>query len=135
MYSGTNGSANTGAMVTQYGAGAYSATVCTSYSGGGYTNWYLPAICQMGFGGSDFNFDCGASPGQIPNMQYNLLVANTTQNFNFVDNGIYWSSTASEVFAPSYAWYQQFAVGGVDGTQNFTGVSNTFGVRCVRDIT
>ncbi len=133
MYSGTNGTANTAAMVAQYDAGNYSATVCTTFSGGGYADWYLPAICQMGFGGSDANFDCGASPGLIPNMQYNLLITNPSQSFNFFNTGLYWSSTASENGAPDNAWYQQFALGGGDGFQNSFNVANTLGVRCVRD--
>jgi hypothetical protein len=133
MYSGTNGLANTDAMVMAYGAGTYSATVCTSSRGGGYQNWYLPAICQMGFGGRGNNFDCGAPPVLIPNIQYNLLVTNPAQSFSFVDNGVYWSSTASQSIAPFSAWSQQFAVGGGYGTQIvFNHVNNRFGVRCVR---
>ena len=133
MYGGTDGAANTAAMVTQYGAGNYSATTCTTFSGGGYADWYQPSICQMGFGGSDGNFDCGPSPGLIPNMQYNLLVMNPSQNFNFVNFGLYWSSTASESGAPNNSWYQQLATGGGDGFQNSFNVYNTFGIRCVRD--
>lgn len=133
MYSGTNGLANTGAMVAQYGAGTYSATVCTTSTGGGYADWYLPAICQMGFGGSDQNFNCGTSPGIIPNIQYNLLIRNNPQDFNFV-TGPYWSSTASEDSAPTLAWLQLFAVGGNDGAQFLGTVVDTLGVRCVRDL-
>jgi hypothetical protein len=136
MYSGTEGAANTNAMLAVYGdAGTYSATVCTSYAGGGYTNWYLPAICQMGFGGIDSNFNCGASPGSIPNMQYDLLVTNPAQNFNFVNNGFYWSSTASEEFQTNNAWAREFEVGGGVVVQDFFNVDNMFGVRCVRAIT
>ena len=134
MYSGTDGLANTGAMVAQYGAGTYSATVCTTSTGGGYADWYLPAICQMGFGGSDQNFNCGTSPGIIPNMQYNLLITNNPQDFNFV-TGPYWSSTASEGSASTLAWLQLFAVGGNDGAQFLGTVVDTLGVRCVRAIT
>lgn len=136
MYSGTNGAANTTAMLTEYGnSGTYSARVCATYTGGGYDNWYLPAICQMGFGGSDTNFNCGPSPGNIPNMQYNLLVTNNTQNFNFVNGYNYWGSTAGEFDAPNYAWIQEFAVGGGSGLQGNTSVNGTYGVRCVRAIT
>ena len=135
MYSGTDGFANTTAMVAQYGVGTYSATVCTTSAGGRYNNWYLPAICQMGFGGADLNFNCGASPGVIPNMQYNLLVINPAQSFNFVSDYIYWSSTASEFVALNRAYVQQFAVGGGSGVQGFALVSNNRGVRCVRNIT
>lgn len=136
MYSATNGAANTGAMLAAYGnTGTYSARVCTTYSGGEYEDWYLPAICQMGFGGTDSNFDCGASPGAILNIQYNLLVTNPAQNFNFVNGSRYWSSTASERESPDIAWFQQFAVGGGNGAQFANGLDATYGVRCVRTIT
>lgn len=136
MYSGTNGAANTFAMLAVYGnTGTYSASVCTTYAGGGYGDWYLPAICQMGFGGTDLNFDCGASPGIIPNMQYNLLVTNLTENFNFVNPRRYWSSTASENGPSIDARFQQFSVGGGDGDQGGNGVDVLYGIRCVRAIT
>jgi len=136
MNSGTDGEANTAAMLRLYGdTGTYSARVCTTYSGGGYGDWYLPAICQMGFGGVDINFACGASPGAIQNMQYNLLVTNPAQNFNFINNGIYWSSTASELLAPSYASQQQFAFGVGVSNQLVDVVNASSGVRCVRAIT
>ena len=136
MYSGTNGAANTSAMLIAYdNTGTYSARICTTYSAGGYGDWYLPAICQMGFGGFDTNFNCGASPGVIPNMQYNLLVTNSGQNFNFANPYRYWSSTASEFESPDIAWFQQFAIGGGDGSQSANGVGATYGIRCVRTIT
>lgn len=135
MYSSTDGAANSEAMVTQYGVGTYSASVCTIYTGGGYTDWYLPAICQMGFGGEDINFICGVSPGIIPNMQYNLLVTNLTQTFNFVNNGGYWSSTASDDGGFIDARFQRFSVGSGDGYQGGNGVDSTYGIRCVRAIT
>jgi hypothetical protein len=67
-------------------------------------------------------------------MQYNLLVINAPQDFNFVNNGLYWSSAASQLAAPGIAWGQQIAVGGGDGLQGNIGVSSMFGVRCVRDL-
>ena len=138
MYSGTDGQSNTSAMAAQYGTNQnYSAGYCIppNYSSGGYTDWYLPAICQLGFGGSDDNFNCGSSPGAIPNIQYNLLVTNSSDSFGFTNNGDYWSSTASEFLAPIFAWGLQVAVGGGGGDQNGVPVLITFGVRCVRALT
>lgn len=139
MYDGFNGLANTNAMVAHYGQDeTYSATVCTDYAGGGYNDWYLPAICQMGFGGSDEGFGCGDAPGSIPNIQFNLLIINDNQNFNFnTDEGsAYWSSTASEKPSPQNAWAQTFAIAGEPGNQfNSIGVGGVFGIRCVRAIT
>lgn len=137
MYSGTNGLSNTQAMVAQYGAGIYSATVCTSYSGGEYLDWYLPAICQLGFGSVDLSFDCfsSTSADYVPNIQANLLKRNPTQSFNFVNYNLYWSSTASDLHDPSgAAWAQQFVVGGGNGAQAYGPVLSTLGVRCVRAI-
>jgi hypothetical protein len=138
--SGTNGKTNTTTMSASYGTAAnYSAGNCIppNYSFGGFTDWYLPSDCQLGFGGSDTNFNCtnSTSADYIPNVQANLLTANATQNFNFVNGGFYWSSTASVSGAPSTAWFQQIAQGGGSGTQTNSAVTISAGVRCVRDVT
>lgn len=36
------GSANTAAIIASQGAGSYAASICNSYTGGGYSDWYLP---------------------------------------------------------------------------------------------
>ena len=140
MYSGTNGSANTAAMKAQYGSGTnYSAGLCISpnYTAGGYTDWYLPAICQMGYNASDTNFNCtnSGSANYIPNIQVNLLQKYPTRLFNFTNNGYYWSSTASQSGASSNAWSQEYILGGGAGLGGSDPVNFIHGVRCARNLT
>ena|SRR3990167_1363520 len=87
-YDGSNTkTGNTYWMVRQYSYDQnYSAGLCIPpfNSVGGYTDWYLPAICQMGYGATD-SFDCGGDmPGTIPNIQYYLLYSprQSGQNIN-----------------------------------------------------
>lgn len=43
-----DGQANTTALVTQWGPGStYAAGVCDAYTGGGYTDWYLPSVWEL----------------------------------------------------------------------------------------
>jgi hypothetical protein len=41
------GASNTAAIIAVQGPGNYAATVCTAYTGGGYTDWYLPSILEL----------------------------------------------------------------------------------------
>lgn len=43
-----DGAANTAAIVAQAGAGTtYAAGLCDAYTGGGFTDWYLPSVYEM----------------------------------------------------------------------------------------
>ncbi len=42
-----NGAANTATIVSVQGNGTYSASLCNNYTGGGQTDWYLPAVYEM----------------------------------------------------------------------------------------
>jgi hypothetical protein len=138
--SGTNGKTNTSTMSASYGISAnYSAGNCIppNYASGGFTDWYLPSICQLGFGAIDSNFNCSTSvsANYIPNIQANLLTPNPSLGFNFVNGNFYWSSTASVTGAPTIAWIQQIALGRGGGAQTNLAVTTSAGVRCVRDVT
>ena len=41
------GLSNTLAIIANQGAGSYAATICNSYTGGGYTDWYLPSKDEL----------------------------------------------------------------------------------------
>lgn len=43
----TNGSSNTATIISVQGTGSYAASIAHSYSGGGYTDWYLPSKNEM----------------------------------------------------------------------------------------
>lgn len=103
-YSMTDGATNTAAMVAQDPTAGYAATLCNSYDGGGFTDWYLPAnrelylLCSQ-----DFLID-------------NILDNDgddTTNGFIQELDGTgadtrYWSSTE---FANDGAWYYVFKKG------------------------
>ncbi len=104
------GQANTTTIISNQGAGTYAATVCTSYVGGGFTDWFLPSKDELNL------------------MYQNKATINATAGANggisFASN-YYWSSTES---SSSYAWRQYFG----SGFQYFDDKYNTNRVRAVR---
>jgi hypothetical protein len=107
----------------------YAAGLCAAAIGG-FSNWHLPAICEMGPDSTSSGTGCGtsASPA-LQNMQTNLVnqgIGNLT--------GVYWSSTESSVNPGTTAIAQFFATAPNDfqvaGNKNLQQ-----GVRCVRPIT
>jgi hypothetical protein len=104
------GSANTDAIITVQGATetSYAAGLARAYTGGGYTDWFLPSIDELNLMYS--NIGQGSSLGNIG---------------NFADT-YYWSSTESDYRS---AWEQHFSSGNQynDGLKN-----NANAVRAVR---
>lgn len=110
---------------------------CTSGSAC-YTGWYLPAICEMGYDTTNYGSGCGASPGIISNMQYNLINVPGSDIAGLESNSVYyWSSTEytqSGCVLGYCEWNQLFMSNG--GGQGATVVGGTPGrVRCVRGLT
>jgi hypothetical protein len=110
-------------------ATSYAAGLCTSLIAT-YSDWYLPAICEMGYGANFSGINCGtqASPA-LQNMQANLV-----DNLNLL-TGFYWSSTGYRPNPTEDAWGQLFASGGSSGQGNLDKGSNRLGVRCSRALT
>ena len=42
------GADNTQEIINSQGAGGYAATLCVTYRGGGYTDWFLPSKAELG---------------------------------------------------------------------------------------
>ena len=106
------GSANTDAIIAAQGATetSYAAGVARAYTGGGFTDWFLP------------------SKDELNQMYTNKATINTTASANGgsnFSNNYYWSSTE---FNNYVAWRQYFTNGG----QGNTNKGNTYGVRAVR---
>jgi hypothetical protein len=97
----------------------------------GYSDWYLPAICEMGYDATASMSGCGTQLAPtLQNMQSNLVDNGAITNLF----GIYWSSTEDSSDPTGAAWAQILATGGV--TQQ--GPDDKFGqhaVRCVRILT
>lgn len=121
----TDGAANTQTIVINYDAlsvprGDYAAGACVALSTGGYTDWYLPAICEMNTAAP------GCAPGQ-PDVQ------------SLVDNSgalpptplqQHWSSTEDPGTPVTEALLHQFALGGGSSSDLVKGTA--IQARCVR---
>lgn len=106
----------------------YAAGVCVSYQGNNYSDWYLPAICEMGN-----NSGTGCAPEQ--NIDTNLLQAgfatSLTTGGNVGNPGSYWSSTENAgAGAATNAWGQYFSIN--NSAQGVVGKQYSLGVRCTR---
>ena len=106
------GSANTDAIITEQGAPetSYAAGLARAYTGGGYTDWYLP------------------SKDELDKMYLNRATINTTaaanSGSNFSTNS-YWSSTEYDT---SNAWRRSFNF----DNRNYVPKLATSSVRAVR---
>ncbi|HFE8371486.1 TPA: DUF1566 domain-containing protein [Legionella pneumophila] len=129
----TDGLCNVGNIFKQYptiSTNEYAAGLCSATIEG-FNDWYLPAICEMGFDdGVGTPSGCGtqASP-TLQNMQSNLVDNGDVGSLAGFD----WSSTEVSFNPQDVAWLQVFAVGG--SGQGTTNKVNPVGVRCVRALT
>ena len=118
----TGGAAPT--PLTQYASGLCKATISS------FSDWYLPAICEMGYDTNTNGSGCGSSgTPTLQNMQLNLV---DTGNIGGL-SGNFWSSTEYSGSPSSRAWFQFFLGGG--GNQNQFFKLYALGVRCSRALT
>lgn len=105
----------------------------------GYSDWYLPAICEMG--PDSQGSGCAAGTQNIVNQLGSLVGdpnavspgTSCTYGTNCLAGG-YWSSTENSNDPQYDAWYQLFASGG-GSFQNYYLKVFQFGVRCSRALT
>lgn len=104
------------------------AQLCVDYSSQGYSDWYMPAICELSrFLGNGDPVDC---PTDNPNVYVNLQ-SNGSGNFQSAD---YWSSTEYAPNPTDLAKFQNFTVpNGIMGEAVKT--NDTINLRCIRPIT
>ncbi|WP_028387723.1 DUF1566 domain-containing protein [Legionella fairfieldensis] len=104
----------------------FAAGLCTQAISG-YSDWYLPAICEMGYGSSS----CGTqSIPLLQNIQSSLI---EISNFSIPANA-YWSSTQYMMVSQQEAWAQFFGPGS-SSYQSRSQKSSQAGVRCSRVLT
>ncbi len=119
----TNGFANTNALATPLGQYP-AAQACLNKSNQGFSDWFMPAICELG------RYVTGGFPAGCNSTSPNLYTTLHTNNLGGFVNGDYWSST--EYSGTSLAaWYQNFS----DGNQAFDAKSTTYSVRSIRAFT
>jgi hypothetical protein len=90
-----NGSNNTQLIINQPGHNASAAALCRQFSGGGFNDWYLPAVWELRL---------------LYNAAFTIeRILGPSGKFLFVD---YWSSTEENV---TTAWATSFSVGWSQG--------------------
>jgi hypothetical protein len=110
----------------------YAAGLCRQNIAG-YSDWYLPAICEWGYYTPNSLTDPGCGPNTAPHMQ-NIL-SNLVDNGNIGNLwGMYWSSTENSNSPNLYAWFQYVVHGGYS-FQSGSEKSSQMNVRCVRALT
>ncbi|HCD9576659.1 TPA: DUF1566 domain-containing protein [Legionella pneumophila] len=120
----TDGFTNTNALaspVDQYPA----AQACLDKNDQGFTNWFMPAICELGrYVGSGIDAGCGTTN---PNLYTTLH----TNNLGGFAGGLYWSSTEFSGDPTFNAWGHDFSSGFQFGDDK----DGDLRVRCVRAFT
>jgi hypothetical protein len=146
---GTDGSCDTTNIVTYYSAippADYAAGLCSNYTidssgnspcvtGTCYTNWYLPAICEMGPASNGSG--CPVTQNIIDDFPALIGTPSTpnscTLGANCLEND-YWGSTEYSAGPKGFAWFELFdATSG--STQGITSKGSAIGVRCSRALT
>jgi hypothetical protein len=92
-----------------------------------YSDWYLPAICELG---PFSNSGSGTCVSLTMNMQVQLFEASIG---GFASGSNYWSATTSLVNNPLMAWFESFVTS--SSTQLTDLKRSQDSVRCVRTIT
>lgn len=124
--SNTDGAANTSALATPVGQYP-AAQVCINKLSSGFSDWYLPAICELGYASGPTPFSgCGTQGAPLLQNTYSNLQLNGVGGFS----GGYWGSTEYFGFPTNNAWVENFA----NGNQQITNKVGAAGVlvRCVR---
>lgn len=113
----------------------YAAGRCKDYTGGGFSDWYLPAICEMGPASN--GSVCAANTLNIVSNLPGLLSTLSAPDSGcaFGGNclyGTYWSSTEQSGNPRNLVWTQYFASGSYQSNYSKEG---RLGVRCARGLT
>jgi len=100
------GRSNTSLILVNQGAGSYAASLCYNYTGGGYTDWYLPSL------------------NELDEMYINRVAIGGFNTSSY--SGYYWSSSSVDAYGDAYV--ESF----YDESQFFTDEAGTSNVRAVR---
>ncbi|MDI9818303.1 DUF1566 domain-containing protein [Legionella sp. PL877] len=119
-----DGECNTARIIAAGLTPPVAAQLCEDLSDGGFTDWFMPAICELGRFMDGFDAGCGTTN---PNLYTTLY----TRNLGDLSDDEYWSSTEFSGNPTNGAWFQLFLVG-------FQGDATKIAIRrirCVRAFT
>ncbi|WP_419420061.1 hypothetical protein ACNVED_01835 [Legionella sp. D16C41] len=130
-YGAADGACNTNNIVVYYptiNPILYAAGVCNQSTSGGFSDWYLPAICELGYDTTSTGSGCGsqASP-TLQNMQSSLI--DFTPVLPIAN---YWSSTEVSSDPLRGAWVQVYTTNPQQQTRS---KDYSFGALCSRALT
>jgi hypothetical protein len=117
----------------------FAAGLCTGTING-YTDWYLPSICEIGPSGlaaSGCAIGTQNIVNQLPDLIGNPSSGSPGTSCTYQTNclaGSYWSSTEDSFASTSTAWSQLFD-SFIGSTQDKSNKSTPLGVRCSRTLT
>jgi hypothetical protein len=140
----TDGACNTRVITrfySSYPSNTYAAGLCSTANMGGFADWYLPAICELGYDASGLATSTRCGSPRAPTMQ--------NMQSNLIDNGNmggltiflrYWSSGEMAATTPNdpamYAAVQQFDIAGrTFQLANAKSHTTAIYTRCVRVLT
>jgi hypothetical protein len=134
----TDGACNTAQIAAFYSPASsfppslYAAGLCLETISG-YSDWYLPAICEMGFivGSYPYSTGCGSSTNPtVQNMESNLVGTGVLPL-----SGYYWSSTEGSDDPAAHAWLESFSTSGGSSMQVEAAKFVAAGAHCARALT
>ncbi len=115
----TDGESNTAAIIAQDNTPGYAATLCDTYAGGGFNDWYLPANRELYLlAEQDILID------QILDNDGDITTHGFSQEYDLL-HGRYWSSTE---YTENQAWRYHFGY----GSSEFNNKNYTSRVRAIR---
>jgi hypothetical protein len=123
-----DGACNTSRIIAAGLTPPVAAQLCEDLDSGGFSDWFMPAICELGrYSNPPGGIDAGCAPTN-PNLYTTLH----TQSLGLFVNAVYWSSTQDLANPTSSAWLQ-LLTNGIQSTSSKSLNNNR--VRCVRAFT
>lgn len=127
----SDGACNTQQIVATLGSGTYGAKICDDFTSGSYTDWYLPAICEMSYDATSMGTGCGSAGTPLQqNMQSNLVETGVLPIV-----GLFYLSSTEHGSSPNVlGWMHLFDSGGGQVSQQVQKDTVLY-TRCVRALT
>jgi len=145
-YGNSDGSCDTANIIAYYSPPTTSPAINHSYYAAGlckaaingFSDWYLPAICEMGPASNGSGCTAGTQNiiDDFPALIGDPSAGNPSTSCSIGTNclaGDYGSSTEFSGYPQGAAWFEDFSTGG--SFQDYGNKVNRFGVRCSRALT